>query len=206
MKPELILIGGGGHCKSCIDVIERENKYRIAGIVDTHEKKKQHVLGYEIIACDDELTELSKQCPNFLITVGQIRNPAVRISLFNRLKKENVCFPAIVSPRAYISLHASIGEGTVVMHGVVVNAGAVIGKNCIINTSAIIEHDAVIGDHCHISTSCVVNGGAKIGNCSFVGSNTVVREYIEIGENSVIGAGLRIMESIPAGSFKKHGE
>ena len=117
MKPKLILIGGGGHCKSCIDVIERQGKYQIAGIVDTHEKKKQHVLGYEIIACDDELTELSKQYSNFLITVGQIRNPGVRISLFNRLKKENVCFPTIVSPRAYISLHARIGEGTIVMRG-----------------------------------------------------------------------------------------
>jgi len=203
MKPELILIGGGGHCKSCIDVIERENKYRIAGIVDTHEKKKQHVLGYEIIASDDELAELSKQYSNFLITLGQIKNPSKRIALFRQLAKESVCFPIVVSPHAYISLHAQIGEGTVVMHGAVVNAGAVIGKNCIINTSAVVEHDAVIGDHCHISTSCVVNGGAKIGNCSFIGSNAVIREYIEIGENSVIGAGLRIMRPLPPDSFEK---
>ena len=38
MKEKLVLIGGGGHCRACIDVIERENKYQIAGIVDIKEK------------------------------------------------------------------------------------------------------------------------------------------------------------------------
>ena len=203
MKSELILIAGGGHCKSCIDVIERQGKYRVAGIVDIYEKKGQHVLGYEVIGCDDQLPELSRQYSNFLITIGQIKNPAKRVALFDRLAKRKACFPIIVSPYAYIFSYTKIGEGTIVMHGAVVNAGAVIGKNCIINTSAVIEHDAVIGDHCHISTSSVVNGGVKIGNQSFVGSNTVIREYIEIGENSVIGAGLRMMRSLPPDSFEK---
>ena len=35
---ELILIGGGGgHCRSCIDVIEQEQKFKIAGIIDKKE-------------------------------------------------------------------------------------------------------------------------------------------------------------------------
>ena len=53
-----ILIGGGGHCKSCIDVIEQEGKYRIAGIVDLPEKLHQKILGYKIIAIDDDLPRL----------------------------------------------------------------------------------------------------------------------------------------------------
>jgi phage gp45-like len=32
-KSDLILIGAGGHSRSCIDVIEQEGKYRIAGLV-----------------------------------------------------------------------------------------------------------------------------------------------------------------------------
>ena len=203
IKSELILVGGGGHCKSCIDVIERHGKYRIAGIIDTREKKGQHIFGYEIIACDDELSELLKRYSNFLITIGQIKNPTRRVTIFDRLSKEKACFPIIVSPHAYVSLYAKIGEGTIIMHGAVVNAGAVIGRNCIINTSSIIEHDVVIADHCHISTSSVVNGGVKIGKQSFVGSNSVILEYIEIGENSVIGAGLRVAHSLPPDSFEK---
>ena len=33
-KFELLLIGAGGHCRSCIDVIEQEGRFRIAGVVD----------------------------------------------------------------------------------------------------------------------------------------------------------------------------
>jgi sugar O-acyltransferase (sialic acid O-acetyltransferase NeuD family) len=200
-EPELILVGGGGHCKSCIDVIEIQGKYQIAGIVDRCKNKGQNVLGYEIIASDDELSGLLKPHIFFLITIGQIKHPTRRVTLFEELVKENTSFPLIISPHAYVSSHAVIGEGTIVMHGAVVNAGAVIGKNCIINTSSVVEHDAVIGNHCHISTSSVINGGAVIGNRSFVGSNTVVREYIEIGENSVIGAGLRVMQSFAPESY-----
>ena len=74
MKEEIVLIGGGGHCKVCIDVIETEDKFKIAGIVDVKEKLHHKVLGYEIMACDEDLPRLVKEYKNFLITIGQIRS------------------------------------------------------------------------------------------------------------------------------------
>ena len=85
MKPELILVGGGGHCKSCIDVIEAGGGYRIAGIVDIPDKLGQYVLGYELIACDDDLPGLAQKYDYFLITIGQIRNPEKRMGMFENL-------------------------------------------------------------------------------------------------------------------------
>ena len=35
---EILLVGGGGHCISSIDVIESTNEYRIGGIIDIKEK------------------------------------------------------------------------------------------------------------------------------------------------------------------------
>ena len=37
---KIILIGAGGHCASCIDVIENEKKYEIIGLIDNIKKKK----------------------------------------------------------------------------------------------------------------------------------------------------------------------
>ena len=198
MKPELILIGGGGHCRSCIDVIEEECRFKIAGIVDLPEKKGKKVLGYEIIASDDEFSELQKHFKHFLVTLGQIKSPQLRISKFNALDKSN--FPVIISPHAYLSRHAQVGFGTIVMHHAVINAGAKIGNNCILNTKALIEHNVAIGDHCHISTSAVVNGGVQIGTGSFLGSNAVTKEYIKIGEKCIIGAGVSVIQNIESGS------
>ncbi|HLP80424.1 MAG TPA: NeuD/PglB/VioB family sugar acetyltransferase [Nitrosomonas sp.] len=188
MKPKLILIGGGGHCASCIDVIEQVNRFEIAGIVDTAPSGKD-ILGYQFLGNDDDLSYLRSGCDFALITVGQIRSPQIRIRLFERAKSLGYVLPTIISPRAYVSKHASIGEGTIVMHDALINSRVTIGNNCIVNTKALIEHDAIVGDHCHISTAAVINGGVVVGAGSFVGSNAVTKESVVTEENAFIKSG-----------------
>ena len=98
MKEKIILIGGGGHCKSCIDVIEQEGRFQIEGIVDVPEKVHQKVLGYEIIAADEDLALIAKEYSNFLITLGQIRSAHKRTLFFNSLRELGVRFPVTYSP------------------------------------------------------------------------------------------------------------
>lgn len=202
-KNELVLIGGGGHCKSCIDVIEKEGKYKIGGIIDSAEKLHQKVLGYKIIAADYDLPRILKEYKYFLIAFGQIKSASKRLEFFRRLKADSAEFPIIKSPLAYVSPNTKIGEGTIVMHHALVNTGAKIGCNCIINSKALIEHDAVIEDHCHISTGAIINGGTRVGSSTFVGSQATIREYIEIGKNSVIGCAARIIKKLPQDSVIK---
>ena len=176
MKEKIILIGGGGHCHSVIDVIEQENKYEIIGIIDTTENIGKKVLDYEIIACDDDLEELFKTCKNAVITIGHIKSNSLRIKLFSKLKNIGFNLPVIVSPLAYISKHSSLDEGTVVMHHALINTNAKIGKNCIINTKALIEHDCIVEDNCHISTASVLNGGVVLKENTFFGSNATSKQ------------------------------
>jgi sugar O-acyltransferase (sialic acid O-acetyltransferase NeuD family) len=188
MKKQIILIGGGGHCRSCIDVIEGDNHFTIAGIIDVPEKVGQTIFGYLIIGSEEDLPEIVKTYKLYLISIGQIKSPDTRIEKYENIIGLGGALPVIISPAAHVSKHASIGEGTIVMHGAMVNAGASIGRNCIINTGAIIEHDVIMGDHCHISTGATINGGTVIKRGSFVGSNAVTKEYITIGEKSFIKA------------------
>jgi sugar O-acyltransferase (sialic acid O-acetyltransferase NeuD family) len=189
MKENIILIGGGGHCRACIDVIEQEGRFTIAGIVDVPEKKQHNVLGYPVIGSDADLAELIKTFPNVMITLGHIKSPTRRMELFNDLMQMGARFPVIQSPLAYVSSHACVAEGTIVMHYALINASASVGRNCIINTKALIEHDAKIGDHCHITSAAVISGGVTIGQETFVGGNSMTREYVTIGEGSIIGGG-----------------
>ncbi|MCP4650681.1 MAG: acetyltransferase [PVC group bacterium] len=195
-KQNIILVGGGGHCRACIDVIEAQFRYRIVGIVDAKEMMHKKVLGYEIIGCEQDLPKLLDGCDNFFITVGQIKTADVRIEKFEYLKKLGAKFPVIISPSAYVADSARISEGTIVMHGAVVNAQAVVGKNSISNTGAIIEHDASIGDYCHIATGAVVNGECVIGERVFIGSNSVISNGVNVESNVVIGAGSTVIKSI----------
>jgi len=189
VRKKLILLGGGGHCKSCIDVIEQSEQYEIAGILDKPESIGQTVLGYEIIGTDEQINKWAKEGFHFLITVGQIKSPEIRQALYKKLIKCKAKIATIISPRAYVSKYAEIAEGTIIMHDALINAGAAIGKNCIINSKALIEHDAIIGDSCHISTAAVVNGEVEVKNGTFFGSNAVSKQSVTTAKNAFIKAG-----------------
>lgn len=194
MNKNLILIGGGGHCKSVIDVAECSG-YTIVGILDKPEEVGQKVLGYEVVGTDDDIPRYVNMA-EFAITVGFIKDPSLRINLFSHIKTVGGKLATIVSPTAHVSKYAMLGAGVVVMHQAVVNSGARIGENVIINTFANIEHDACIGDQCHISTGAMVNGDCIVGNNCFIGSQSVLCNGISICDNVIVGAGSLIRKSI----------
>ena len=193
MKP-LILIGGGGHCKSVIDVAESAG-YTVLGILDRPEEVGKKVLDYEVIGTDDDMVKYVDQA-EFIVTVGQIKSPNLRIKLHNMVEHVGGKLATIVAYTAHVSKYAQLDAGTVVMHQAVVNADAKIGKGCIINTFANIEHDVVIGDYCHISTGAMVNGECKVGERCFIGSQSVLANCISVRDGIIIGAGSVVRKSI----------
>lgn len=156
-EKEIILIGGGGHCKACIDVIEATGKYHISGIVDVKEKVGQKVFNYAVIASDEEISKLISPSVLFLITAGQIRSAGLRKDLMGKVIQYGGMMAIVISPFAIVSKHSEIGRGTIVMHKSVINAGAKIGTNVIINTGAIVEHDSTVDSDSHISTMACID-------------------------------------------------
>ena len=194
-KTEIILIGAGGHAKSCIDVIEQQDKFKIAGLIGKKEELGRKVCGYTIFGIDNDLPDLFKKYTNAHISIGQIETDK-RNNIYNQILNLGFSLPTIISPNAYVSDHADIGNGNIVMHGVVINAGVKIGNNCIINTNALIEHDVQIGDECHISTNSILNGNVKIGTGTFIGSSACIKNNISIGKNCIIGMGLSVRQDV----------
>ena len=195
-KPDLILIGAGGHARACIDAVEQEGIYKIAGLIGLAQEVGSKHFGYEVIATDAEMRELAKQYQFALITIGQIHIAEHRIRLHAQALDAGFTFPTVIAPTAYVSPHATIGKGTIVMHGAIINAGARVGNNCIINSSSLIEHDAHVDDHCHISTGAILNGNSSIGTGTFIGSGAVIREGVSIGANSLVGMGLLVRHNV----------
>ena len=191
-KLKIILIGAGGHAHACIDVIEQHGQYQIAGLVGMSEEMHSRYFGYSVIATDDDLPQLAKDYQYALIAVGQIQTPDHRMRLYQQATELGLQLPVIIAPSAHVSRHATIGSGTIVMHGAIVNAGATVSKNCIINTRALLEHDATVEDHCHISTGAIVNGDVHIGAGSFVGSGSIIKEGVTLGERCIVGMGLSV--------------
>jgi len=195
-KKPIILVGAGGHCISCIDIIEVGGKYNIIGILDLSENVGKKILGYDVIGTDEQIKDFAKECPEFLITVGQIKSSNIRKNIYKEIKIAGGKLPVIISPHAYLSKHAAIDEGTIIMHHSLVNAGAKVGKCAIVNSKALIEHETTVGNFCHISTEAVLNGQSKTGDNCFLGSNTVIGNNISICDNAIISAGSQVLKDI----------
>ena len=202
-KQEIILLGAGGHCKSCIEVISGVSKYSILGIIDKDGSSTKHILGHNVLGTDKDLESLVNRCSSVLVTVGQIKSPEIRISLFERAKSLGFNFPVIRSQHSYISKSAQISEGTILLNHSLINTSVIVDANCIINTKALIEHDARIGSHCHVSTGAIINGGVIVEDRCFIGSGAIIHEGVTIGEDSIVAAGQVIRTDVPSNSVMK---
>jgi|MGYP001171626249 sugar O-acyltransferase (sialic acid O-acetyltransferase NeuD family) len=194
---KIILVGAGGHAKSCIDVIESNSKFKIFGLVDKNYKKIKNIFQYRVIGDDNDLREifLKYHVKYAHISIGLNKDLKKRRKIFLKLKKIGFKFPPIISKKSHISRYSTIDDGSIVMHNVVINSNVRIGMNCIINTNSLIEHDSVIGDHCNISTSSTINSTVRVGNNCFIGSGTIIKQCVSIGENSFIKMGKKIFKN-----------
>jgi sugar O-acyltransferase (sialic acid O-acetyltransferase NeuD family) len=192
---KIILIGAGGHARSCVDVIEDLKKFKVECLL---EKKIGNNLNQykKIIYNRINLLKIYKKTKLALVSFGQIKNKFNRQKVYEDLKKIGFQFPIIKSKKAYISKNSKILDGTIVMHKSVINSNVIIGYNNIINTGSIIEHDVSIGNHNHIAPGAIINGGVKIGNNCFIGSGSIIKQGINIKNNSFIQAGQTILTNL----------
>jgi sugar O-acyltransferase (sialic acid O-acetyltransferase NeuD family) len=202
IKKKIVLIGSGGHARSCIQVIEELEEFSISGLIGLPNEVNSEQFGYKVIGSDSDLPTIRKTIEHAAITVGQISNPQIRINLFKKAEAAGFILPTIISKSAQISPHAVIGKGCMIMNDVIINSGAQIGQNCIINTRALIEHDVVVGDHCHVSTGVIVNGATRIGNNTFIGSGSIIRNGLVIGDNCLVGMGSVLVKNLKDNSRK----
>lgn len=193
-KSKLVIIGYGGHARSCIEAITSENKYEVIGYID--KKKSLNDDNLEYFGDDSCLGNVKKFTDKAFICIGHIKSNEIRKTIYKNLKKLNFKLPTIVAATSYVSKESNLGEGTIVMHNVLVNTNVSIGINCIINSGSIIEHDTRIGDHNHISTSTIINGNVLIGDNNFIGSNSTVNDNLKIGDDKTIPSMTRVYKNI----------
>lgn len=193
----IVLIGFGGHSKSVIDTIERQNKYCIAGIIEKSKEAKKEFRDYAIIGTDEDLERIyASGITKAFVTVGFLGKSDSRNKIYNKLKEIGFSMPVIADPTAIISKDAVIGEGTFIGKGAIVNAGASVGKMCIINTGAILEHEVNLGDFCHVAVGTILCGEVYVEEDTFLGAGTTVIQGIHIGRKCVVGAGTTIVKDV----------
>jgi len=192
----LLLIGNGGHAASIVELVRHLPQWRIVGAIIAPGSSCRRHKPTKVVGFEHELDIWTERVDGVIIAVGQIEKPALRVRLFERLRRMNAPLVTLVAANATVAANAVLGRGTVVMQQALVNAFARIGDNVIINTQALIEHDACIGDHTHVSTGARIHGGVSIGRRCFIGSGAIIGQGVRIGDDVVIGAGSVVIRDI----------
>jgi sugar O-acyltransferase (sialic acid O-acetyltransferase NeuD family) len=196
----IVIIGASGHAKVVIDVVRREGRYNIAGLLDQSRRAGDEVLGCRVLGKDDDLPGLTSahSIKGAIVAIG---DNFARSSTADRARE--ICpglkFVSAVHPRATIATDVSVGEGAVVMAGVVVNPGSSIGRFCILNTNSTLDHDSTMDDYSSLAPGALTGGNCRVGRYSAISIGAVLAHGVQVGEHSVIGAASLVTK--PVGPF-----
>lgn len=195
-EKNLLLIGGGGHCRSIIDSLMQSNQYTNVGIIDFNVGSDMG--GLSVVGNDDDLTTLYQNKWNYaFVSLGSIESTEKRRRLYEKIRQIGFIIPSIIDTSSVVAHTVRLGIGCYIGKGVVINANSKIGDGCIINTRSVIEHDCMVGEFSHISTGSILCGEVCIGADTHIGAGTVIRQQINIGYNSIIGIGSVVVKDIP---------
>ena len=191
---KLLLIGGGGHCRSVLDCILSMNEYDRIGVID---KSKRDLHGAEVVGTDDDLPSLYNEgWTDAFITIGSVGDTSIRRRLFQLAEDIGFHIPVIIDPTAVVAHDVILEKGCFVGKRAVINSGSRIGQSAIINTGTLIEHDCEIGEFSHISPGAVLCGQVSVGMDTHIGAGSVVRQQIKIGNNVLVGIGSVVTKNI----------
>ena len=197
-KKRILLFGGGNQVHYTIDIIEKENKYEIIGIIDSVHPIGTERYGYRVIGRQDNLIPIINQfrIDAGLITIGDNWS---RFKVYNSIIEQVPSFQFInaIHPSVIIGKNVEIGFGVVMMAGVIVNPLAKIGNFTFFATGCQIEHDCIIQDYASVSAGSVMGGYVTIGKFSAITLGVTILDRLNIGENSVIGSGSLVLKDIP---------
>jgi sugar O-acyltransferase (sialic acid O-acetyltransferase NeuD family) len=197
-KKRILLFGGGNQVHYTIDIIEKENKYEIVGIIDSVHPIGTDRYGYKVLGRQDNLINIvdEHKIDAGLITIGDNWSRSI---VYNAIIKQMPSFEFVnaIHPSVIIGKNVEMGFGVVMMAGVIVNPLAKIGNFTFFATGCQIEHDCIINDYASVSAGSVMGGYVTIGKFSAITLGVTILDRLKIGENSVIGSGSLVLKDIP---------
>lgn len=195
----IVLFGGGLHTNYCIDIILKEGKYNIIGIVDSISEVGSELFGYSVIGRQENIKELVLEysIDAGIITIGDNWS---RKYVYDYLVSQipNFKFVNAIHPSTIIGMDVKIGVGIVIMAGCIINPNSIIGDFCFLATSAQIEHDCLIKDFASISAGSITGGKVVIGKYTAITLGVIILDRISIGENTVVGSGSMVIKDLPS--------
>ena len=197
-KPTILLIGARGHARAVADVIKAENRFQIAGLIDSFQEAGAICFGYKVLGGEQDVPKICSEAniSHMFIAIG---DNFQRQAMADRIKRvlSNIQLISPIHPSVIICSDVEIGDGTVIMPGVIVGSGSSIAEGCLLNTASSLDHDCTMEAWSSLAPGVVTGGDVRLGARSSIGLGACIKNSINIGCDTVIGIGAALVEDIP---------
>ena len=183
---KLTIIGASGHGKVVAEIAALCGYDAIEFLDD--DELLNRCGSWPVVGKTDRAIEIDS---DIFVAIG---NGTIRKRMMEKFRNKRI--PVLIHPSAIVSSDVKLGDGTVVMAGVVINPSVSIGKGCIINTCSSVDHDCVIGDYVHISVGAHLCGTISVGDMTWIGAGATVSNNLSICGSCMIGAGTVVVKNI----------
>ncbi|MFC5401728.1 acetyltransferase [Cohnella soli] len=189
----VILIGGGGHAKVCMDVLSLLN-IQVLGYVTPDAAPPS--LPFVRIGDDEAVLHYPASSIALVNGIGFHPEHERRKKAYSTFKDKGYSFLSIVHPSAVVAEGVHLSEGVQIMAGAILQPGTHIEENTIVNTRASVDHDCRIGPHVHLAPGSLLCGGVTVQQDAYIGAGATIIQGIRIHEKSLIGAGSVVVREV----------
>lgn len=201
-RERLAIVGASGHGVTALDAARMEDKYEIAGFIESNKPRGTEVAGLRVLGSVAEVAKAMAESEFETVLIG-ISDNWIRHQVWEQMRvaAPDLKLASVIHPSATVADTAVLGEGALVLAGAVINPNCVVGENCIINTKASLDHDSRMHSYSSLLPGATIAGNVEIGRYSCICAGAVVSHKVIIGEHVVLGAGAVALSDIPDGTL-----
>jgi UDP-3-O-[3-hydroxymyristoyl] glucosamine N-acyltransferase len=184
----IVIIGSGALGREMISLIDDINsvqiQFQILGFLDDNGLLSSNIRGYFVLGGSDEIG--NHENAQYVIAIA---NPALRKSMFEKVKLKGKQLPNIIHPSSKIDKHAAIKwdqiEGNILAANTFLSCDVHLGNNNFLNVGLILSHDTIIGNHNAIMQGCILNGLIEVKDECWIWPGIKINGRVSLNKTQV---------------------
>jgi sugar O-acyltransferase (sialic acid O-acetyltransferase NeuD family) len=201
----LVLVGSGGFARETVEVVRAINaasadgpRWDLLGYVDDDPARwGESFVGTPVLGGVDHVGELPDA--SVVVCTGHPGNYGSKRKLVTRLGLPPERYATLVHPASIVPASCSVGEGTVLLAGVICTVDVTIGAHVGAMPQVVLTHDDRIDDFVILTAGVRLAGTVHVREGAYLGSGCVVRERRTIGRGALVGMGAVVTTDVPDG-------
>lgn len=185
---KIVIIGNGSYARRIKKYIEFSDWGEIQAYTADSEYINENLLdGIPCIAFKELEKRMKPDEVELVMGIGYRQMGDIRRRIFEIYKTMGYTFANFIHPSATISPDLVIGQGNVILEGVIIEPNVSIGNANLIFSGTTVGHDSTLGSYNTLCGRVLMSSQNRVGNhcyfgdCSVLSPGIVVEDYVLMG-------------------------